>query len=162
MKKIASLMFFLAATQAHAIVFEAYKDQLENDLLCGSFPKTELPMHLQLLKETGAIPGNTPLPKSANKASPIKAATGFSVFGFPLTSVLLVPGNAQLAPTLAVTVAASPAVVAKAIEGAAKKRGAALHNIQGNFSGDNEDKGFTISAMKDKAGTMISCSTFTP
>ena len=162
MKKYLAVALVLASTQAQAIVFDAYKDLLEKDLTCASYPHTDIKMHLQLLKETGAIPNNSVIPKAGRKATAFKAAEGLSVFGFPLVSVMLYPANGQIAPMIAVTLAAKPKAVASAIAARAKAQGAKLHEIQGSYSGDNEDKGFTLAVMPDKGGTTLSCSTFEP
>ena len=54
MKYLVVFLFLLLCNSAHAVVFEAYKESLENDLLCKSLPQN-IDMHKQFLKESGVI-----------------------------------------------------------------------------------------------------------
>lgn len=86
MKKHFLAISFFLCNSAHAVVFEAYKESLENALLCKSLP-LEIDMHKQLLLETGAIHGKAKKDKIGFKYYNIN--NGFSVFDLGLLRITL-------------------------------------------------------------------------
>lgn len=165
MKKIfTSMMVLCLATQAQAADFATYREMLENDLTCASYPKTDLNNHLRLLKEVGAISKDSTMSKGG-KPSTFKVASGINLFGAPLVSVTLVPGDKNIpAAAILAVVSAKPKDVAKVVAVKAKKRGVVLHKPEGYevYSGENEQAGFSIEIQTVQGGAEISCSTWMP
>jgi hypothetical protein len=159
----AGLMF--AMPSVHAVVFDAYKDTLEADLLCKEFPRTNVRMHFQMLKETGVIPQAAQL-GAVDRLYEFKAAAGFSIFGFPLQSIAMAPGSRKSPPGIVATVSASPSAVAARIKGAATRAAGAEGSVMEgkHFFWEGLEKGFQISVSptKDGRGAAISCGPFVP
>lgn len=152
------------AAQAQAAGFDSYREMLEDDLTCASYPKTDLNKHLQLLKEVGAVSKDSTMSKGG-KPSTFKVASGLSLFGAPLASVELIPGGKQIpAAAIRAVVNAKPRDVAKAAAAKAKKHGVVLSKLEGYdvYSGENDQVGFSIGIKSVPGGTEISCTTFMP
>ncbi len=80
------------SASAYSANFETYRPHLESDVLCGSFPDTNVESHLKNLKAAGVISNKAKIGDSPSDWEAIKAASGFTAFGLPITAVLLFPG----------------------------------------------------------------------
>lgn len=167
------IISFAAISQAKAITFEAYKDALESDLVCADYPNIDEKMHLQLLKETGAINAGSSLGR-ADKEYKFMIGPGYQIFGLPLKSISLFPRGKDGRATISAVVASAPNITAAAIKRKADKSfgGPATFNF-GIYSwtyywrqGDDpaKDKGgeLTVSREQQSRGSIITCDLFRP
>lgn len=161
--KYLMLSAVMACSYAHAVVFDAYKDDLEADLMCADYPRTNLKLHLKMLKDTGAIPANSTL-GAANKLYEFKANPGFAIYGFPLQSVGMVPGTKTQGPAISVKLAAKPSDVAGVVKQRAIKAGVSSFADAGGIYSGQDDKGqFEITVGQAKGGgTNVSCTPLEP
>lgn len=122
LKIVLYVFTLLFSLSANAVVFEAYRDSLENDLLCKNLPPS-IEMHKQLLKETGAISGKG---KAKGPLISYKIKNGFELFGFPLLEVSLI-GNNNNGEVIAIIAAKSSTIV-----NALQQRGIRLNKLDVN------------------------------
>lgn len=147
-----------ASAYAHSANFEIYRPQLESDVLCGSFPDTKVESHLKNLKDTGVLPSKSKISDDPADWEPIKAASGFTAFGLPITEILLFPGYRANPPHVALTIAATPQAVVKAITAQYKTMDLKFKpSINGSFTSINKRKGFVLNISKQGAATTVSC-----
>ncbi len=159
MFKTMLLISLLALCQmAQATGFDAYRARLENDVLCGSHPDTDIAFHLKALKSSGAIAANEKIGAFPTEWEPFKVKPGFIAFGLPIKEVLLFPGYRANMPYVELTLATSPINASNAIKLRPASKGLQFKAAKdGTLTALNKSKRTAITIRKQGTDSVIGC-----